>query len=72
MSILKKLSHMLNENPSVKVPKPEGEKLAAAVLMVEVVAHLTVLLQDQLDQHQITVLQHLAQQALVQVKHQEQ
>jgi len=39
VSIFKKLSHMLNASSPVKIPKPEGERLAAAVLMVEVAAN---------------------------------
>ncbi|PCI46424.1 MAG: hypothetical protein COB49_08445 [Alphaproteobacteria bacterium] len=39
MSILKRLSNMLRENPVQTTGKVESEKLAAAVLMVEVAAH---------------------------------
>ncbi len=39
MSILKRLSNMLKDNPVQEAEKPENEKLAAAVLMVEVAAH---------------------------------
>ncbi|PCI34376.1 MAG: hypothetical protein COB54_00870 [Alphaproteobacteria bacterium] len=39
MSILKRLSNMLKESPVEAPQKVENEKLAAAVLMVEVAAH---------------------------------
>lgn len=39
MSILKRLSNMLKENTVAAPQKVENEKLAAAVLMVEVAAH---------------------------------
>ena len=39
MSILKRLSNMLKESPVAEAQKAENEKLAAAVLMVEVAAH---------------------------------